>query len=86
MKNEEGKRIFDPEENKKITARYYQNLYARHPVIHHEYHDYIEKQIPILMNQSIQESREIDRAPSKEEIEETINKANIGQRCALARI
>ena len=73
MKNEEGKRIFDPEENKRIIARYYENLYAKHPVPHHEYHGHIEEQISLLSNQIV-ETSDIDLVPSKKEIEETIKR------------
>ena len=76
VKNEEGERIYDPEEVKKVNARHYENLYGRKPVPHHDYHDHVEQQIPILSSETF-ENREIDQMPTKKEIEEAIkNKKN----------
>ena len=73
MKDENGKRAFDPEENKRINERHYEDLYAKKPVPHHEYHDELEEMIPILANQP-DEDRDIDQPPTRKEIEEVIKK------------
>ena len=76
VKDKNGKRIFDPEENKRVQTEYYQDLYAKKPVPHHEYHDHLKQVIPKLADQPTEE-REIDQLPTRKEIEEAIkNKKN----------
>ena len=71
MKNEEGKRVFDPEENKRISERHYQRLYANLPLPHHEYHDEVKEKMKTLSGEET-EIRPLDLPPSKKEIEEAI--------------
>ena len=76
MKNEEGKRIFDPEENKETIATHYEKLYARAPVPPHPYHDVVKKQITEYSQENTEEKK-IDTIPTKEEIAQAIrNKKN----------
>ena len=76
VKNEAGERVFDPEEGKKVNARYYEDLYAKKRVPRHDYHDYVSQQMPILSSDTT-DTREIDQIPTKKEIEAAIkNKKN----------
>ena len=76
MKDENGKRSFDPEQNKKIMSDFYADLYGKRPVPHHDYHDQIKQELPILEEETF-EDREIDQVPTKKEIQEIIkNKKN----------
>ena len=76
MKNEDGKRCFDPEENKKIAERHYISLYGYRPTPHHDYHDYVRQKIIDLEEETF-DDRDIDRVPTKKEVEEAIkNKKN----------
>ena len=76
MKNKDGKRVYDSEENKEIIASHYEDLYAKRKMLYHPYHDLIREQIESLENEPT-EDKEIDKAPTKKEIEQVIrNKKN----------
>ena len=71
MKDENGKRSFDPDNNKRINAEYYEKLYGNRPTPHHDYHDYVKQKMTILEDETF-EDRDIDQVPTKKEIEEII--------------
>ena len=75
-KNEDGKRILDPELNKENIAVYYEGLYKKQPVTYHPYHDDVEQEIKEL-NKLPNDNNELAKTPTKSEIKRAIqNKKN----------
>ena len=76
MKDENGKRMFDPQKSKEIVASYYEKLYANGNPPYHPYHDEVTEKIAQWSVETTEE-QEIDQIPSRKEIEEVIkNKKN----------
>ena len=78
MKNKDGRRIFDPDENKEIIASHYENLYSEGNAPVHPHHSLVKEKISAWTNIDMEEEeKEIDKMPTKKEVYEAIrNKKN----------
>ena len=75
-KREDGKRIFDAEENKENIASYYEKLYKEMPTPPHPYHDEVNDTITSLTNKGNMSSKlatNNDLLPTREEVKEIIH-------------
>ena len=74
-KDQNGKRIFDPEQNKENVAAYFENLYRDTPTQHHPYHSLVENTVDhlstITENHNSEEN-ENDMMPTRQEVKEII--------------
>ena len=69
MKDDDGRRVVDPEKNKEIIANYYEKLYSEGNVPYHPHHELVSERVTVLSNErTINE--ELDTMPTKEEIRE----------------
>ena len=71
-KNDEGQRLYDPEENKRNIANYYENLYKREVVKPHEYHVQTERDMIEYKQNRLHESEDYNAPPSYKVIEKAI--------------
>ena len=72
IKNEHGQRIFNPDEVKKGTAKYYQELYRKKDVPGHPYHQQIKKNMIQFTEDRQHENLAFNMTPSIEEISQII--------------
>ena len=76
-KDQNGKRLFDPFENKSNIANYYENLYQKPICKHHPYHNEVIECNNINMEDMRYENNDLNREPTIEEVKEIIkNKKN----------
>ena len=73
-KDEDGKRIFDPEMNKENVAGYYEDLYKKKPHPDHPYHTEVAETIATLVQDTDATNPEWDRLPTLLEIRDAIEK------------
>ena len=75
-KNDDGKRIMDPEKCKNVAATHYERLYAKGPVTYHPNHSLVKEDVK-RWSEDKSYGGFNDAAPSKAEIKEVIsNKKN----------
>ena len=75
VKDENGKRIMDPQKCKDVIASHYEKLYSKKPVPFHPWHDQVKERVENLGKE--QKAGPQDSVPTKEEIKEVIrNKKN----------
>ena len=72
-KDEHGRRILDPEENKENVAKYYENLYRNQHTPYHPYHLEVKETVSQL-SKGEENDGENDAMPTKIEVEEIIKK------------
>ena len=73
IKDEDGKRVLDPDRQKEIMAKYYSNLYSFDESLEkHWYHDYVKKKYQEFENNRDYEEQWYNEVPSKETIGEIV--------------
>ena len=72
VKDEDGNRLYDPEQIKDRTARYYEDLYKSKPRRPHPYHAEIEHKIPENGINLNYDQEDYNLLPTKEELHEII--------------
>ena len=76
-KDKNGKRLYDPEQNRENIAWYYENLYKQTERPHHPYHDQIEEKLSEYESNYEYEDDIINKCPEIEEVEKVVkNKKN----------
>ena len=76
VKDENGKRMFDQEQNKDTIASYYEKLYSKGEVPPHPFHEYVRETVQAL-SQDDSNNEQLDLLPTKTEIKKAIeNKKN----------
>ena len=78
-KDGRGKRIYDPEENKENIASYYEELYKKQVVQHHQYHEEVKENIQKLELDRNHEDQTYNTVPTLTEVEEAIAKKKNGK-------
>ena len=78
-KDKEGKRIYDPDQNKENIANYYEDLYSRKPQKDHPYHTVVKDTIRQLDHGTGTEVGEDDHMPTEKEIQEAIERKKNGK-------
>ena len=77
IKDENGRRLFSPEEIKEGTARYYQDLYAKKPIMSRPYHTWVENSMIAHSNNYDFDNLPYNSTPSIHEISDIVaNKKN----------
>ena len=76
-KNDEGRRIFDPEENKENVAKYYEDLYSKKIIKDHPYHVEVTEAVNKLKESG--EIKDSDQVPTRRDIQEAIEKKKNGK-------
>ena len=72
-KDEHGRRILDPEENKENVAKYYENLYRNEHTPYHPYHVEVQETVSRLSKEE-ENDGDNDLMPTKSEVEEIIKR------------
>ena len=78
-KDEDGKRIYDPEKNKENIAGYYEKLFKEPVKPEHPYHDIVKNNIQDYMKNEQYEYEPYNKEPSTEIIENIIKKKKNGK-------
>ena len=78
-KDDQGRRIFDPEENRINVANYYENLYKAPVLPGHDYHKEVEHNIQKYEEDRDFEEEEINEEPTIEEVKKVISKRKNGK-------
>ena len=76
-KNDNGERLYGAKANIENAAAYFENLYKKKEIPHHEYHDILKTKMAIYNNEYSHEDEIQNIHPTKTEIESIIkNKKN----------
>ena len=78
-KDDQGKCIFDPEENRSNVANYYESLYKAPPMPPHEYHQHVTDSIKRFEKNRDYEEDPVNTPPSIDEVRKVINKRKDGK-------
>ena len=74
IKDEKGKRKYEPEEIKECMAKYYEDLYRYKPKTPHPYHDEVHQKIQNNISDFTHDNLYYNLPPTKEEIRNIIRK------------
>ena len=80
IKDDDGRRILDPEMQKKKIGKYYADLYTFDNTLEkHCYHEYVKKKLEECQRNRVFENRWYNEIPSKKDITEIIQKKKNGK-------
>ena len=79
LKDEEGKRMLDPDKIKERVARYYEGLYTEQDLTKHAYHDEVKTSMTVFEHDMSYEDKDYNAMPRKEEIKKAIMKKKNGK-------
>ena len=79
VKNENGERVYDPEEIKEAMANFYEKLYAKRQTRPHPHHEQVKKDMEGHQNDMSHENEWYNYPPTEDEIKEIINNKKNGK-------
>ena len=79
IKNKDGQRLFNPDSIKEGTAKYYQELYRKKPILPHPYYDQVKANLATFAKNNDYESQEFNNMPTMTEISEIIARKKNGK-------
>lgn len=74
-----GKRLYDPEQNKENIAQYYENLYKSIKKPHHSYHNEVKEQLVKYKENRDHEDNIMNKCPEIEEVKKVIENRKNGK-------